>query len=240
MIRIIIERTIRRLKRDPDYHLSSTYSARQLCTIVYWRALQVVRGLRLRAFIRSSESPLFCGRRVRIEHAYQLRVGGSLILDDDVYINALSTEGVVLGRNVTIARGCVVTCTGVIARCGTGVVIGDRSAIGAHSYLSGQGGITIGADVLMGPGVRIFSENHNFNDPVTAIRLQGETRARVTIEDDCWIGAGVTILAGVVVGRGSVVASGAVLTRSQPPMSVVAGIPGRVIGRRDGTAPPAG
>lgn len=230
-----LERLIGSLKQQPDYRLSSSYSVRQLFTILLWRGLQVMRGLRFRFFLAKSSSPLFCGRGVRIEHAAMVRAGRSLILEDFVFINALSRKGITLGRNVTIARGTIISCTGVIARCGDGVSIGDRSAIGAQSFLGGQGGIEIGTDVIMGPGVRIFSENHVFADISMPIRLQGEERARVTIENDCWIGAGATILAGVTIGCGTVVAAGAVVTKSHPRGSILGGVPARVIGSREGS-----
>lgn len=51
----------------------------------------------------------------------------------------------------------------------------------------------------------------------------------VIVESDVWIGCNVTLLAGVTIGRGSTVAAGAVVTRSMPPYSVVAGVPARVI-----------
>ena len=56
--------------------------------------------------------------------------------------------------------------------------------------------------------------------------------AEVVIEDDVWIGSRATILAGVTVGRGAIVGAGAVVTRSVPPMAIVAGVPARVIGQR--------
>jgi hypothetical protein len=34
----------------------------------------------------------------------------------------------------------------------------------------------------------VFSENHQYREDDIPIRLQGETRAPVIIEDDCWIG----------------------------------------------------
>ncbi|MEV7663036.1 DapH/DapD/GlmU-related protein [Paenarthrobacter sp. NPDC089316] len=54
----------------------------------------------------------------------------------------------------------------------------------------------------------------------------------VVIEDDVWIGARAIILPGVRVGRGSVVAAAAVVTKSVPPFSVVAGNPARVVKSR--------
>jgi acetyltransferase-like isoleucine patch superfamily enzyme len=86
---------------------------------------------------------------------------------------------------------------------------------------------------MMSPGVRIFAENHRFADPTVIMKEQGVTRARVVIEDDCWIASGSTILAGVRIGRGSVVAAGAVVTKSVPPYSVVAGVPARVVRSRE-------
>jgi acetyltransferase-like isoleucine patch superfamily enzyme len=199
---------------------------------VWHRGRQYLRGVPVRLLIAGVRGPVFRGRRVVIEHGYQLGSTGPLILEDGVWINALSDRGIVLGRNVTIARGASLTCTGVIARRGVGMRIGDRSAIGAHSFLGGQGGIEIGDDVIMGPGVRIFSENHAYADVDRPIREQGEIRAAVSIQDDCWIGAGATILAGVTIGRGSVIAAGAVVTRDVPACSVVAGAPARVIKSR--------
>ncbi len=228
----LVEILIARLKRDPSYRLSSRYPLPHLAIILRGRGVQAVRGAWLALFLGRAGRPTFCGRNVTVEHAALVRAGRSLILEDGVSINALSTQGVHLGDNVTVGRAAILVCTGVIARVGEGIRIGDRTAIGAQSFLGGQGGITIGDDVIMGPGVRIFSENHNFATRHTPIRLQGESRAAVMIENDCWIGAGATVLAGVTVASGTVVAAGAVVTKSFPPGSVLGGVPARVIGDR--------
>lgn len=51
----------------------------------------------------------------------------------------------------------------------------------------------------------------------------------VTIEDDVWTGANITILKGVTIGRGSVVAAGSVVTKSCPPYSIIGGVPAKII-----------
>src|SRR6202000_3078716 len=94
------------------------------------------------------------------------------------------------------------------------------------------GGITIGDNVIIGPGSKIFSENHVFSNPEIIIKDQGVTRAGVTIKNNCWIGAGVTILDGVTIGEGCVIAAGSVITKSIPAFSIAAGVPGRVIKNR--------
>ena len=44
-----------------------------------------------------------------------------------------------------------------------------------------------------------------------------------------WLGAGAKILPGVTVGENSIVAAGAVVTKSVPKNSVVAGVPAKII-----------
>lgn len=228
----LVEILIGKLKGDPSYRLKSQYSLRDLAGVLWYRGAQVVRGTWCRLWMGRTRGLLFCGRGVVIEHGRHVRVGASVILEDGVFLAALSEQGIRLGRNVTIGRGSVLTCMGVIAERGVGIEIGDCSAVGAHSFLGGQGGITIGRDVIMGPGVRIFSENHRFDSRESPIRLQGEIRRGVRIEDDCWIGAGVTIVDGTTIGRGTVVAAGAVVTRGVPAYSVVAGVPAKIIKTR--------
>jgi acetyltransferase-like isoleucine patch superfamily enzyme len=228
MMKRIIEKIVGMLKGDHSYRLDPKYSSRQLMGIVYYRGLQVLRGAYLRLFI-SSRGIIFAGRGVTIQFGYLISAGKSLILEDHVAILALSEQGVVLGDHVTIARSAVLSCTGVIANKGVGISIGSNSAVGAFSFLGGQGGIRIGSDVIMGPYVKIFSENHNYADPRVLIRTQGVSRRGVIIENNCWIGAGATVLDGVTIGSGCVVAAGAVVTQSMPANSLIAGVPARVI-----------
>lgn len=225
----IIETIISKLKNDPDYKFKADYSDRQLFNIVKYRGLQVIRGGWCRLKIRMSGGLLFCGRAVVIENGYMIKSGPNLILEDFVQINALSEKGIVFGRNVTIGKAVIIMCSGVIANKGIGLEIGDYSAVGAQSFLGCQGGVKIGSNVIMGPGVRIFSENHNYEDTSIPIRLQGESRKGVMIEDNCWVGSGATILDGVTIGTGSLIAAGSVVVKNVPEFSVAAGVPARVI-----------
>jgi acetyltransferase-like isoleucine patch superfamily enzyme len=219
-----IEKIIAKLKNDPTYKLDNSYTSKQLFFIVWYRSFQIWRGLILRLNV-SSTGMVFCGRRVVVQHGYQFKAGKNLILEDGVRINALSEDGISFGDNVTVASYSVLVCTGVIAKKGKGILIGNNSAIGSQSFLGGQGGIAIGNDVIMGPQVKIFSENHNFRDADTIIRKQGELRKGVSIGHNCWIGAGAIILDGVVLGKGCVVAAGSVVTKSFSDNSVLAGVP---------------
>ncbi|MCX7595635.1 MAG: acyltransferase, partial [Fischerella sp.] len=61
---------------------------------------------------------------------------------------------------------------------------------------------------------------------------QGVTCKGIIIEDDCWLGHGVTVLDGVTIGKGSVIGAGAVVTKDIPPYSVAVGIPAKVVKSR--------
>jgi acetyltransferase-like isoleucine patch superfamily enzyme len=229
----MLEKLIRILKNDPNYKWESSYTKRDLICVGLNRFVQLIRGLFLKPFLKRSAGLIFLGSAVKVRHGYQLSVGKNLILEDNVSINALSFNGISLGDHVSIARNSILFCTGVIAQKGTGIIIGDRTGISARAYFAGQGGITIGNDVIMGPNVQIFSENHNFSDLNLKIKEQGVTKSPVVIGNNCWIGGGATILAGVILDDGCVVAAGSVVNKSFGTNSIIAGIPAKLIKNRE-------
>jgi acetyltransferase-like isoleucine patch superfamily enzyme len=158
------------------------------------------------------------------------------VAEDYCEIQGLSKEGIVFGEHVVIGRFAMIRPSGYYGReIGTGLKVGDHSSIGPYGYIGCSGGIEVGDNVIMGPRVSMFAENHNDDLVRLPIREQGVTRETIIIEDDCWIGSGAIILAGVRVGKGSVIAAGSVVTHDIPPFSVAAGSPARVIRSRTDT-----
>ena len=87
---------------------------------------------------------------------------------------------------------------------GVGAIhIGDNSRIGIGNVIIGP--VTIGNNVILAQNIVMSGLNHNYMDIDIPIHLQGETVGKITIEDDCWIGANVVITAGVTIGKHSVI-----------------------------------
>lgn len=90
-----------------------------------------------------------------------------------------------------------------------------------------DGNIYIGNKVMFGPNVTIITGTHPVNPSLREKGLQ--YNKDVYIEDNAWIGSGVTILPGVKIGKNSVIAAGSMVTKDIPENVVAAGIPCRVM-----------
>lgn len=229
----MINSIIRKLKKSDTYSVDSELTTIDTFIIIKKRMFQVIRGLFIKPFLKKSAGIIFKGRNVKMEHLSKICCGENLIIEDNVYINALSKSGICLGSNVTIQRDSILICTGVIRNLGIGIKIEDNVGINARVYLGGQGGIEIGKNVIIGPDVKIFSENHNYAKKEMLIKEQGEIRKGVKIGSDCWLGSGSVILDGVNLGNGCIVAAGSVVTKSFSPFSVIGGVPAKVIKMRE-------
>lgn len=197
-------------------------------------ALAWLRGALWRFRLASSEGALFVARGVRITSAARIHTGRNVKLEEGVELQGLARRGVTLAAHVTIGRFASIRPSSYYGTdLGEGLSVGARSAIGAFSWIGASGFVDIGADVMLGPRVVIVPENHIHADVLRTIRSQGVERADVVIEDDCWIGANATILAGVRIGCGSIVAAGAVVTKDVPAGAIVGGVPARVLRMRD-------
>lgn len=123
------------------------------------------------------------------------------------------------GENVNVEKGASFTPE---------LVIGDNSGIGINSEIYGP--VFIGNNVLMGPEVIIYTQNHSYSKKSVLIRNQGyDDYKKVVIEDDVWIGRRAMIMPGSHIGKGAVIAAGAVVSGNVPEYAVVGGVPAKVI-----------
>lgn len=113
------------------------------------------------------------------------------------------------------------------------IYVAEGVEIGVDCFLQGGGCITLGQNVMLGPGTKIWSVNHRFTDVDRPIVDQGYDQAAVTIGDGCWLAANVFVLPGVELPEGCVVCAGSVVgVKKYPPYSIIGGFPARVIGNR--------
>ncbi len=222
---------IRKLGKE-GYQVDKRLSKKEIFIILSDKFFALLRGFYYKIFFRSSAGLMFIGRQCKIKYCHKIRAGKTIIIGDNVEINALSIEGITLGNNVTILRNTVIECTGNIKNMGEGLVIGNNVGIAQNCFIQVRGRVIIGSDVMFGPNVSIFSENHGFTDLDIPMISQSTTRGTVIIENDVWLGTRSIILAGVRIGKGSIIAAGALVNRDIPPYSIVAGVPAKVIKSR--------
>lgn len=227
----LVSNVISRIKGEP-YKLDAAITGIDLFIILRDKGVQAMRGAWKGLFFKEKHGIIFVGKNVKIRHARHIKTKGGLILGDGVYINALSKSGIEFGNNVTIGAGGILECTGVIRELGESITIGNHVGFAQNAFISVRGDVVIGDDCIFGPNVSIHAENHIFTGRESPIRQQGATREGVKIGRDCWVGNGVVVLDGVEIGEGCVIAANAVVTKSVPAYSVVAGIPAKVIKER--------
>lgn len=121
------------------------------------------------------------------------------------------------------------------------IKIGSYCYIGDHSRIWSAVGVAIGDRVLISHSVNIHDHSGH---PKSATKRHLQTveifdrgtydltdvgMARITIEDDAWIGFNATILAGVTIGKGAIIGAAAMITKDVAPYAVVVGNPGRQV-----------
>jgi acetyltransferase-like isoleucine patch superfamily enzyme len=203
--------------------------------------VMAARGSMLRLRANSAKGLLLVGKGTTLRNVRYLSFGKNVILEDYVEVQALSRFGIRFGDNTSLGRYTVIRPTGNYGgQIGDGMDIGDGSSLGPYCYVGCSGHISIGKSVMVGPRVSFFGENHVYEDLERPIREQGVQTARITIEDNVWIGSHSVILPGVRVGTGAIIAAGAVVSKDVAPNAIVAGVPARLIKFRQGTAIGAG
>lgn len=119
---------------------------------------------------------------------------------------------------------------------GCNTYIGDNCFINFNCVFLDCAEIRIGNNVFIGPNVSLLTPIHpllakerNIRIDEDGTRYMIESAAPITIEDNVWLGGGVTITPGVTIGHDSVIGAGSVVTKDIPPGVVAVGVPCRVI-----------
>jgi acetyltransferase-like isoleucine patch superfamily enzyme len=224
----IINKLIQKLGRA-GYKVDNNLSNFEIFLIMFEKGIQYLRGFPLKFTLKGSKGAIFLGRNCKLKFKHKIEFGRTIIIGDNVEINALSKFGVKIGNNVSINKNTIIECTGVISNLGDGLIIGNNVGIAQNCFFGVRGRVIIGNNVIFGPGVSISSENHNFSDCSKFINEQGVTRKGVIIEDGVWVASGSIILDGVKIGNNSIIAAGSVVNKDVPAFAIVGGVPAKVI-----------
>ena len=109
--------------------------------------------------------------------------------------------------------------------------VGKYVTIGAGTYanmnltLIDDWKITIGKRVLFGPNVTLCTTGHPIHPDH---RMDGMYSFPITIGDNVWLGANVTVMPGVTIGENSVIGAGSVVTKDIPANVIAFGTPCKV------------
>lgn len=172
----------------------------------------------------------FISPRARFVGKY-INIGARTRIEDGVFMRCRA-QSYDSDEYIEIGEGCRIWHGVELHSWGGHIRIGNYSSLNPYCILYGHGGLDIGSHVRIATHVVIVASNHRFDLHEIDIADQGITTKGIVIEDNVWIGAGVTVLDGVRIGRGAVIAAGAVISKDVPPNALIAGVPGRILRMR--------
>lgn len=113
------------------------------------------------------------------------------------------------------------------------ILIGDNVSFNTDIHIGCINKVTIGNNVLLASRIYISDHSHGEIDS-EALKIMPSNRklvskGQVIIEDNVWIGEGVCILPNVTIGKNSIIGANAVVTKSFPKNSIIAGVPAKLI-----------
>ena len=153
--------------RGESFIIDDRVPSGYLLEVVFSRIVMKLRGRLI--FMRGGPYP-FIGGRVTIRCRAMISFGKRVSIGNHVYIDALSSEGIRLGNNVSVGKATKIECTGSLRTLGKGLEVGDNVGLGTDNFYGCAGGIRIGQDTIVGNFVSFHAENHNYSRTDVPIR----------------------------------------------------------------------
>jgi len=170
------------------------------------------------------------GRNITIRHPHKISIDDNSYIDDYAVLDAKgdNNQGIFIGKNVIIGRNTNLSCKE------GSIHIEDYVNISANCSLFSETKIRIGKySFLAGHCYLVAGGNHTFDRTDTPIMFQPSfTKGGIQIEEDCWLGASVTVVDGVTLGKGCIAGAGSVVSKSFPEYSIALGNPAIKIKKR--------
>ena len=231
MIKRVIEKSIRKFK-NPNFTFDENLKNSMLISLFFEKIISLVRALKLIIFFQKPKL-LFLGKNVVFKNISNIELGKGIYLDDYVYLNGLGKGNIIIGNNCRIGAYSRLIISTTYNNLGEYIHIGNNVGMGEFCRIGGSGGVSIGDNTIIAQYLSLHPENHNFSDTSKLIKEQGTTRKAINIGENCWIGAKVTVLAGVTIGNNCIIAAGSVVNKSMPDNSIIGGVPAKIIKMRE-------
>lgn len=144
-------------------------------------------------------------------------------------------EYIELGEGVLIWRGCRIEAINSYAgNCfHPRISFGDRTSFQQNCHITAAGELSIGNDCTFSVGVLVTDIDHEYEAEGKNVLAQPLIVRTTRIGKNCFIGAGAVIQAGTQLGDQCIVGANAVVRGNFPDYSVIAGVPARIIKRRN-------
>lgn len=162
----------------------------------------------------------FCIRvqRVLMSIAVKIRFGKKIKLDGVAGLR-YNTEVIIRKGGIRIgAKSGVDSGVTLAAVDGGQIILGQKCFLNRNCILVSREKIQIGDRCQFGPNTVLYDHDHKFG--MQGIEKGYKTGA-IIIENNCWLGANVTVLRGTHIGEGCVIGAGAVVKGDIPPHSLV-------------------
>ena len=145
--------------------------------------------------------------------------------------SSVRVDGYSNNQNIVIGNQNIIAPFAILRSHGGYIKIGNGNFIGERVQIQGRGGVEIGNRSMIGANTFISSSSHDFHDPLADNYLRKEIPAKTKIDDFVWIGANCVIVAGVTIEHHVIVGAGTIVTKDIEPYSMVVGNPGKIIKR---------
>jgi acetyltransferase-like isoleucine patch superfamily enzyme len=180
----------------------SWYTRRKIRSRIKYYFFRLTRGSYFKSVGKNTE---FYGRVRFGTVENNISIGKNCMIGHDVFFSATKGASIQIGNNCSANTGCHIVATN---------------------------NITIKNGTRIGEYCSIRDQNHSFDDADKPIYEQGFYGSSIIIGENCWIGRGVIITAGVALGDGCIVAANSSVTKSFEAGSIIAGVPAQLIRKR--------
>ncbi len=193
-------------------------------SMAYYHHYMRQRGVELEPYVWVNARP-----DIALGGASRCSIGSGTFIPTTIQIRGADAGRIIIGRNCSID-----TLARLHAANDATLTLEDNVAIGPYDIINAFADCTIRKNSMIGPYVNINCADHGMALDAVPMRFQPGSYAPVVIEEDVWVGSHVIILKGVHIGEGAVVAAGAVVSHDVDSFSIVAGVPAKVVGSRQG------